>query len=244
MALGILEVLDRHGTIEQDDLARTFGRRWRLEPRRGYGPGAYRLLSSFAEGGIWQLDSKSLFGGNGSYGNGSAMRVAPVGAYFAEDYAIVVREAARSAEVTHRHPDGIAGAVAIAVAAAYVHRNRADCDDPEWRTRLFDIVLDLMPGGDTRAGVEQARSIDPAITPRSAASWLGNGIQVTCPDTIPFCLWGIGSFVTDYRRAVWETIRVGGDIDTNAAIVGGVVCLATGSEGIPAEWMVRREELK
>lgn len=54
MALGILEVLERHGTINQDDLARTFGRRWKLEPRRGYGPGAYRQLMSLAEGGDWR----------------------------------------------------------------------------------------------------------------------------------------------------------------------------------------------
>ncbi len=67
--------------------------------------------------------------------------------------------------------------------------------------------------------------------------------SVTCPDTVPFCLWAIAEYASDYRRAIWETIRIGGDIDTNAAIVGGVVCLATGVEGIPAEWIRLREEL-
>ena len=244
MALGILEVLDRHGSINQDDLARTFGRRWKIEPRRGYGPGAYRLLSSFAEGGIWQLDSKALFSGMGSFGNGSAMRVAPVGAYFADDYSAVVREATKSAEVTHRHPEGIAGGVAIAVAAAFAVQNRDKLSEPAERWRLFDVVLDLMPTGETRDGVERARGIEPTASPEAVVGWLGNGTKVTCQDTVPFCLWAIVSFFTDYKRAVWETICVGGDVDTNAAIVGGVVVLATGREEIPTEWLERREAFK
>ncbi len=243
MALGILEVLDRHGRIDQDDLARTFGRRWKIEPRRGYGPGAYRLLSALAIGADWRRESKLLFSGNGSFGNGSAMRVAPVGAYFADDYAAVVREASRSAEVTHRHPEGIAGGVAIAVAAAFAVQNRERLTDPAERRKLFDTVLDLTPPGDTRDGIEKARGIELTANPRSAAGWLGNGTKVTCPDTVPFCLWAIAAFFTNYERAVWETIRVGGDMDTNSAIVGGVVALATGPEGIPAEWLTRREEL-
>jgi ADP-ribosylglycohydrolase len=243
MALGILEVLDRHGAIDQDDLARTFGRRWKIEPRRGYGPGAYRLLSSLAVGGIWQLEAKALFGGMGSFGNGSAMRVAPVGAYFADNYASVVREATKSAEVTHRHPEGIAGGVAIAVAAAFALQNRERLHEGFERRRLFDVVLDHTPAGDTRTGIERAKEIELTTKPRSVAGWLGNGTKVTCPDTVPFCLWAIAAFFTNYKRAVWETICVGGDMDTNAAIVGGVVALATGREGIPAVWLERREEL-
>src|SRR3954470_648494 len=46
MALGILEVLDRHGRIDQDDLAATFARRFDAEPDRGYGGGAIRLLGA------------------------------------------------------------------------------------------------------------------------------------------------------------------------------------------------------
>lgn len=243
MALGILEVLDRHRRVDQDDLARTFGRRWKIEPRRGYGPGAYRLLSALAVGADWRRESKMLFGGNGSFGNGSAMRVAPVGAYFADDYAAVVREASLSAEVTHRHPEGIAGGVAIAVAAAFALQNREQLDDPAVRHKLFDTVLDLTPAGNTRTGIERAREIDLTASPESVVGWLGNGTKVTCPDTVPLCLWAIAKHFTDYKRAVWDTICVGGDVDTNAAIVGGVVALATGPEGIPAEWLGRREAL-
>lgn len=81
------------------------------------------------------------------------------------------------------------------------------------------------------------------LSTEAAVGWLGNGTRVTCPDTVPFCLWMIARHFTDYERAVWETVRAGGDVDTTAAIVGGVVALATGPEGIPPEWLTRREGL-
>ena len=118
------------------------------------------------------------------------MRVAPLGAYFADDYAAVVREAALSAELTHRHPDGIAGGIAVAVAAAFAWVNRGQWGDPAERWRLFHAVLDHTPTGDTRQGSSgrggSARKPPPAPRP---AGWLGNGSKVTCPDTVPFCLW-------------------------------------------------------
>jgi ADP-ribosylglycohydrolase len=48
----------------------------------------------------------------------------------------------------------------------------------------------------------------------------------------------------DYRSAIWNAITACGDIDTMAAIVGGVVALSVGKAGLPAEWLARREELK
>jgi ADP-ribosylglycohydrolase len=56
--------------------------------------------------------------GRGSFGNGGAMRIAPLGAFFADDVERVVVEARRAREVTHAHPEAVARAVAVAVAAA------------------------------------------------------------------------------------------------------------------------------
>src|SRR6266702_4470176 len=76
------------------------------------------------------------FGGRGSHGNGGAMRVAPLGAYYFGNPARAAAEAAAQAEVTHANIEGIAGAVAVAVAASTPQTGRA----------LFDAVLDLTPG--------------------------------------------------------------------------------------------------
>lgn len=89
-----------------------------------------------------------LFGGSGSFGNGAAVRVAPLGAYFAEDLDRVVAAATKSAEVTHAHPEGIAGAVEVAVAAATA---AAGEDEPE---PLVETVIERTPEGETRDRLE------------------------------------------------------------------------------------------
>lgn len=62
----------------------------------------------------WKDLSQQLFKGTGSFGNGAAMRITPVGAYFADDLEAVVKQAHLSAQITHSHPEGAAGAIAVA----------------------------------------------------------------------------------------------------------------------------------
>ena len=116
MAVSIVGVLGCCGQIDQDRLAQAFARRFVQEPDRGYGPGAIGLLSQIANGGDWRSLSRGMFGGQGSFGNGSAMRVGPVGAYFADDFDPCVNEARASALVTHAHSEAQAGAIAVSVA--------------------------------------------------------------------------------------------------------------------------------
>jgi hypothetical protein len=56
-------------------------------------------------------------------------------------------------------------------------------------------------------------------------------------------LWVASRHLDNYEAAIVYTIRAGGDIDTNCAIVGGIVALAVGRDGIPADWLADREEL-
>ncbi len=116
MAVSIVDQLDETGSIDRDQLAERFAERF--DPARGYGAGAYRILSAIGEGTHWRHAAGSAFGGSGSLGNGAAMRVAPLGAFFADDLERCVSEARSSAEVTHAHGEGIAGAIAVAVASA------------------------------------------------------------------------------------------------------------------------------
>jgi ADP-ribosylglycohydrolase len=52
-----------------------------------------------------------------------------------------------------------------------------------------------------------------------------------------------GGYLTDYNQAIERTASARGDVDTNCAIVGGIVVMFTGVEGIPPEWLRRREPL-
>ena len=193
------------------------------EPWRGYGAGAHRLLESLLRGEPWQRAATSLFGGTGSYGNGAAMRVAPLGAYFADDLDAVVGQATRSAEVTHAHPEGVAGAVAVATAAAIAWRTRGE---PWGPPAFLRAVTERTPESETRRGIEAAIALPDGTTPEEAADVLGSGHRVSAQDTVPFALWCVARNPDDFEDTLWTTARGLGDVDTTCAIVGGItVCV-------------------
>ena len=170
------------------------------------------------------------------------MRVGPVGAYFADDLDAAVDQARASAQVTHMHPDGQAGAIATAVAAACVWTWR-NSDLPPHRQQLIPVVMERTPAGPTRAGLEKAARLPLTASVDEAVRLLGNGDHVTCRDTVPFCLWCAARHLDSYEEALWTAASAFGDMDTNCAIVGSIVSLAVGPEGIPRDWLVAREPL-
>lgn len=233
MATSVVEILETSGRVDQDALARSFGDHF--DPLRGYGAAMHRLLPSYAAGADWRLEAPRLFGGQGSYGNGAAMRVAPLGAFFAPDVERTAAEARSSAEVTHAHPEGIAGAIAIAAAAA-----AAAAGDP---AALVDTVIEHTPASEVRNRLERIHEIPPDSSLAAVVAALGNGSRITAQDTVGFTVWAAAQHPDDYEAALWLTAEAGGDVDTTCAIVGGIVGARVGSRGIPDEWLQRREPL-
>lgn len=160
-----------------------FGRRF---PGRGYGGGFQAWLGS--------ADPRPY----NSWGNGSAMRVSPVGFAFdtVED---VLREARRSAEFTHDHPEGIKGAQAAALAVFLARTGR---DKDPIRSEVT-----------SRFGYDLARAVDE-IRPDF-------GHDESCQRTVPEA---IICFLesTSYEDAVRNAVSLGGDADTLACIAGGI----------------------
>jgi ADP-ribosylglycohydrolase len=162
---------------------RQFGRQ---HPHAGYGGSFYAWLMA-EDAPPYQ-----------SWGNGSAMRVAPVGLAFA-DIDQVLSEAERSAAVTHDHLEGIKGAQATAV-AVFLARSGASKDD---------IRRDL---GD-RFGYDLNRTVTQI---RPDYRW-----DVSCQGSVPEA---IVAFLdsADFEDAVRLAVSLGGDADTQAAIAGGI----------------------
>lgn len=237
MAISIVEMLERHGAIDPDALAAAFAERFRREPGRGYGLGAATVLGRVAEGAHWREQAAALFGGRGSFGNGAAMRAAPLGAYFAPDLDRVRAEALRSAEPTHAHPDGAAGAVAVAVAAALA---TARSIEPE---QMIAEVIRMTPDSPTRTMLGRAGELGLDFDPTFAGEELGTGCNISSRDTVPFCVWVAARHLDSYEDAVWTASAQLGDRDTLGAIVGGIVASATGEDGIPFLWRVATEPL-
>ena len=240
MALSIFSVLRQYGHIDQPALARSFAERY--ENTRGYGPAMHRLLWEIKCGEDWSERASSLFAGQGSFGNGAAMRVGPVGAFFADDIDAVVEHATRSSVITHTHDEAIAGAIAVAVAVAVAHNLRRSGVTPA-RSEFLDQVLPFVPDSEVRSRIRQARDMSANASVQFAVSVLGNGVKVSAQDTVPFALWCAGTHLSNYEEALWLTVSGLGDRDTTCAIVGGIVASHTGTSGIPVEWLTSRERL-
>jgi ADP-ribosylglycohydrolase len=162
-------------------------RKWgRGYPRAGYGGRFYDWLLS---------DNPQPYN---SWGNGSAMRVSPV-AWAFSDLDSVLREAARSAEPTHNHPEGIRGAQATA-AAVWLARKGAGKDD----IRAFIIERFLY---------DLSRSV-AEIRPEYV-------FNESCQGTVPEAL-AVFLESRDFEHAMKLAVSIGGDSDTIACITGGI----------------------
>lgn len=234
MALSIMEVLCQEGEIDQDLLAKGFADRFSEDPERGYSQPTYKLLTRVGLGRDWRELSKARFP-DGSYGNGAAMRVAPLGGFFAGKAEIAAEQAALSAEITHSHPEGIAGAVAVAVAASLARRDSGL--DGE---KFLEHILVYVPESEVSRLISYSLTI-PKDKLIYAIKDLGTGYKISAQDTVPFCLWVAAHYGDDYENALRITMQGMGDCDTTCAIVGGIVSLAAGE--VPQHLLDARERL-
>lgn len=158
----------------------------RKEPKRGYGS----TFGNWVRGGKTQPYN--------SFGNGSAMRVSPVG-WFYDNLNSVLKGAKESAEVTHDHPEGVKGAQSTA-AAIYLARIGKSKDE------IKKYIVDTF-------GYDLNRKLDD-IRPEYS-------FKVSCQESVPEA---IICFLesTDYEDTVRNAISLGGDADTQACIAGSI----------------------
>lgn len=235
MALSVVEELFERGEIDGPRLASAFARRYAEGAHRGYGPSAHKLLSVLEQGADPQVAASRLFDGAGSSGNGAAMRAAPIGAWFAMHPARAADEARASAVVTHTHQDAVAGAIAVAVAAAL----RFGGDRPTGAKFLSELQR-FVPRGPIHDGLARAADEERSELVEAVRA-LGHGAERLAVDTIPLCMWVVAFHGDSFEDALWLSARAGGDADTLCAIVGGV--LGAGAAKVPSAWRAAREPL-
>ncbi|GHF24029.1 hydrolase [Streptomyces mashuensis] len=236
MACSVLAVLAAHGRVDQDALAASFAAHHDVD--RGYGSAVNRMLRLIREGGDWRELASALFNGQGSWGNGAAMRIAPLGAWYADDPEQATHQAEISAYTTHQHREAVAGAMAVAAAAALV----AGHGGPVAPEALLDGVVALVPRSAVQAGLRRARDMLDYADATTVAAVLGCGRRTSAHDTVPFALWAAARHLGDFEAVFWTTAQAGGDVDTTSAIACGVVAAAERGAP-PAEWLDRTEPL-
>jgi ADP-ribosylglycohydrolase len=236
MAISLYRILREHGQVVQDELADHFASVYAADPYRNYGPSMHDVLKAIGEGEPWPAVTAAQFDGQGSWGNGAAMRVAPLGAWFGDDLDRVVEQAALSAAVTHAHPEATAGAIAVAVAAALA-RSQVPAED------LLPQVAARTPDSEVAVRLRLLTRRPLSLQSRWIAGEVGCGSLLSAPDTVPYAIWCAARHFDDLVEALWATVSAGGDMDTTCAIVAGIVAARTGLSAVPQEWLNASEPL-
>ncbi|MFJ5876530.1 ADP-ribosylglycohydrolase family protein [Streptomyces sp. NPDC093088] len=237
----VRELTEGGGAVDQDRLALRLAAAHAEDTHRGYGASMHDVLRRIAAGEPWRDVVAGQFGGQGSWGNGAAMRAAPLGAWHAADLDAAAEQAARQAEVSHHHPEAVAGAVAVALGAALATRSRGG--PAPAGADFLRAVAERLPGSDVRSGVRIAARMPEHTSVRHAAEVLGSGYRMSGPDTVPYALWCAAGHLDDLHEGLWVTVAGRGDIDTTCAIAGGVVAARTGVAALPPAWHAAREPL-
>ncbi|MBA4188774.1 MAG: hypothetical protein C0467_12315 [Planctomycetaceae bacterium] len=228
MMIGVAETLIECGSIEEARLCHAFVENY--HPDRGYGQGARKVLNAMARDKDWRKITATLFPG-GSFGNGAAMRVAPVGLLFREQHELLWQQAKLSALPTHTHPLGIEGAQLLALAIA--HASQVTTFD---RRVFYRDLLD-------RTTTEEFRwHLGIAAQLKRTDSVSGLGSTLHAHRSVVTAIACFAATPTDFEFAVGRAIGLGDDTDTLAAMTGALVGAFAGQAAIPEARIVQLEE--
>ena len=240
MTLGVARSLVGRRGFDGDHMSTLLARNYMEEPWRGYGAGPPQVFHLLSQGVPWDQSGSRLFGGSGSYGNGAAMRVAPVALLGFHDMERVVSLARQTAVITHAHELGIDGAVlqACAITLALRHQSSEPVDSGAFLDRLSERVH----SGVYQQKLERARSLLARGEPegrRSVIAQLGNGISAF--ESVPTAIYAFLRRPESFKDVVTYAISLGGDTDTIASMAGALGGAYLGLTTIPAVWSNRVE---
>jgi poly(ADP-ribose) glycohydrolase ARH3 len=228
MMIALAESLVERARVDEQHLARAFAHAY--DPDRGYGGGTRRVLELWADGTPVAHAAAQIFDGQGSRGNGAAMRIAPVAVVFRDDTSRLLAEAASSAWITHAHPVGIDGAVvqAAAIGAALREEDilqaaRAAAHTAEMKDGLRDV-------GELLAGQPDAAGVHARLGSSSDAR-----------ESVCAAIYAALVHPT-FEQAVRFAVRLGGDTDTVAAMTGAICAARDGAGSIPDRWLAALED--
>jgi poly(ADP-ribose) glycohydrolase ARH3 len=205
-------------------MAKTFIENYEREPWRGYGPGPPRVFNLIKRGIAWDKAAEKIYPG-GSFGNGAAMRIAPVALFYCEDSEKLREMAYESSRITHTHPLAMEGAALEAYAIALALR-----EEPRFLDKLKEFTkLELYQ----RKLENVERLLDKKEDRAEVVRELGNGIEAF--NSVPAAIY---SFLANsgFTEAVVYAVSLGGDSDTIGAMTGAIAGAWWGVTEIPFAW--------
>lgn len=228
------------GRIDPQSLGDRFAHAYRDEPWRGYGAGPPQVFA-LAEHGVPYVEAAaSMFGGSGSFGNGGAMRAAPAGVAASPSLERTAELAAAQARVTHAHPEGIDGAVAIATAVAALVAAPAGSAPGE----TLRPILDHVTTAALRDPLQRVLDASGAPARLEVASEVGSGIAAreSVPAAVAAFLAAAEVAPGSGEEVLVTAVCLGGDTDTVGAMAGALAGAHLGHAGFPPRLADRLED--
>lgn len=222
MTISVAQILIEHGHIDKNLLAQRFAENY--HPDRGYGQGARRIINAIGFGEDWEQVAATIFEGQGSLGNGAAMRVSPIGLFFTPDMNQVIREAELSSSPTHCHEIGVDGARIIAAATSLAALSAGkQFDRQSFLTKLRSI-----------AKTEEFQwQIDHAFELERFQSLIAFGNSLEAHRSVMTSVICFADSPDSWTETVSRAIGQGNDVDTLAAMAGTLSGARLGISAIP-----------
>ena len=235
MTIGVAESLVEKKGFDKDHMLETLVRNWEREPWRGYGPGPPRIFAAYRRGEDPYEVARSLYSG-GSYGNGAAMRVAPIACFYYDDLGRLKEVVYEASSITHVHPLGKEGAFLQASAIALAIRAEPGRLDP------FDFLEQLRALVEHDIYVRKLDAIRRFLSSRPTKSEvvreLGNSVEAF--NSVPTAIYAFLAH-DQFESALRYAVSLGGDSDTIGAMTGAIAGAYHGREAILARWLSELE---
>ncbi|MFN8613147.1 MAG: ADP-ribosylglycohydrolase family protein [Vulcanimicrobiota bacterium] len=221
-------------------LLRRFSQAYR--PARRYGSGTAMVLQAFEEHpDEWRSLATIMFP-EGSYGNGAAMRVAPIACRYYNDPPALFAASRLSAITTHRHPLAVQGATLQAWALASLLRGDRELGTDKFLDGLELALNRLSREGpdpqEYRLALAQIREgLEAGRQPAEMAILLGTGIDAK--ESVPTALYCFLASPDRFEQVVQSAVFLGGDTDTIASMAGALAGAWLGPSAIPRRWMAK-----
>lgn len=228
MMIALAESLLVRGRVDAEHLAGAFLDAYVAD--RGYGAGTQRVFELWRSGVPVASAAGRLFRGQGSRGNGAAMRIAPVAVCFRDDPERLCVEAAASARVTHAHSVGVDGAVVQAAAIGGALRGED----------ILDVARSAAETAELRGALDEVEGLlGNTRTPAEVHVRLGSSADAC--ESVAAALYS--ALAHDrFEAALRFAVRLGGDTDTVAAMAGAVAGARGGCRAIPTRWLEALED--
>jgi poly(ADP-ribose) glycohydrolase ARH3 len=236
MMIGVAESLVQREGFDGEHMAHVFVRNYEREPWRGYGPGPPRIFQMIKSGEAWDKAAEKLYHG-GSFGNGSAMRIAPVGVLYYDDLAELREVAYESSQITHSHELGREGAAlqARTVALAVSLEPTKAFDSSEFSAKLGEFVQHEV----YKQKLERVGVLLDEADRNTVVAELGNGIEAF--NSVTTAIYSFLSHPYSFEEAILFAVSLGGDTDTIAAMTGAISGAYLGIGSIPDKWLGKLE---